>query len=62
MREPDGFREFVQARSPALLRAAWLLTGNQDTAQDLVQTALAAPGRAGTGRPEQRRGVRAPGS
>ncbi|HVQ96778.1 MAG TPA: SigE family RNA polymerase sigma factor [Mycobacteriales bacterium] len=41
MREPDGFREFVQARSPALLRAAWLLTGNPDTAQDLVQTALA---------------------
>ncbi|MEN3362155.1 MAG: hypothetical protein V7637_6137 [Mycobacteriales bacterium] len=41
MREPDGFREFVQARSPALLRAAWLLTGNRDTAQDLVQTALA---------------------
>lgn len=41
MREPDGFGEFVAARSPALLRAAWLLTGNHATAQDLVQTALA---------------------
>jgi RNA polymerase sigma-70 factor (sigma-E family) len=39
--EPDGFREFVAARSPALQRAAWLLTGNRETAQDLVQTALA---------------------
>jgi RNA polymerase sigma-70 factor (sigma-E family) len=29
------------ARSPALLRAAWLLTGNHATAQDLVQAALA---------------------
>jgi RNA polymerase sigma-70 factor (sigma-E family) len=31
----------VATRSPALQRAAWLLTGNRDTAQDLVQTALA---------------------
>ena len=40
MREPDGFGEFVAGRSPALLRAAWLLTGNRATAQDLVQAAL----------------------
>src|SRR3954470_10518101 len=41
MDEPDGFREFVGARSRALLRTAWLLTGDWATAQDLVQTALA---------------------
>lgn len=40
MREPDGFSEFVLARSPALLRAAWLLTGNRATAEDLVQASL----------------------
>ena len=40
MREPEGFREYVEARSPALMRAAWLLTGNESAAQDLVQTAL----------------------
>jgi RNA polymerase sigma-70 factor (sigma-E family) len=39
--EPDGFRDFVATRSPALVRSAWLLTGNEATAQDLVQTALA---------------------
>jgi RNA polymerase sigma-70 factor (sigma-E family) len=39
--EPDGFRDFVAARSPALVRSAFLLTGNEATAQDLVQTALA---------------------
>jgi RNA polymerase sigma-70 factor (sigma-E family) len=36
-----GFRDFVAARSPALVRTAWMLTGNQATAEDLVQTALA---------------------
>lgn len=41
MIEPGGFRDFVVARSPALVRSAWLLTGNEATAQDLVQTALA---------------------
>lgn len=41
MREPEGFREFVDTRSPALLRAAWLLTGDWHSAEDLVQTALA---------------------
>jgi RNA polymerase sigma-70 factor (sigma-E family) len=40
VREPHGFGEFVAARSPALLRAAWLLTGDRATAQDLVQAAL----------------------
>jgi RNA polymerase sigma-70 factor (sigma-E family) len=39
--EPDGFRDFVMARSPALVRSAWLLTGSEANAQDLVQTALA---------------------
>jgi RNA polymerase sigma-70 factor (sigma-E family) len=38
---PDGFAEFVAARSPALLRSAWLLTGDWFTAQDLVQASLA---------------------
>lgn len=38
--EPDGFREFVAARSAALVRSAWLLTGDEAAAQDLVQTAL----------------------
>ena len=31
---------FVAARRGALLRTAWLLTGNRDDAEDLVQTAL----------------------
>jgi RNA polymerase sigma-70 factor (sigma-E family) len=36
------FREFVGARSPALMRMAFLLTGgDQHAAEDLVQTALA---------------------
>ena len=41
MGEPDGFREFVAARSAALLQSAWLLTGQQANAEDLLQTALA---------------------
>src|SRR4051794_34580837 len=41
MGEPDGFREFVVARSPSLLRTAWMLTGDASTAEDLLQTALA---------------------
>jgi RNA polymerase sigma-70 factor (sigma-E family) len=41
LQEPNGFAEFVAARSPALLPAAWLLTGEHATAQDLVQAALA---------------------
>ncbi len=38
--EPEGFRDFVAARSAALMRSAWLLTGDEATAQDLVQAAL----------------------
>jgi RNA polymerase sigma-70 factor (sigma-E family) len=36
-----GLAEFAAARSPALLRAAWLLTGDAGKAEDLLQTALA---------------------
>lgn len=36
----DDFREFVAARFAALLRTAYLLTGDWATAEDLVQTAL----------------------
>lgn len=38
---PDDFAEFVGARSHALLRAAWLLTGDAGRAEDLLQVALA---------------------
>jgi RNA polymerase sigma-70 factor (sigma-E family) len=37
----DEFDAFVRARTPALLRTAYLLTGDQQLAEDLVQTALA---------------------
>jgi RNA polymerase sigma-70 factor (sigma-E family) len=37
----DDYVEFVQGRSAGLLRAAYLLTGDQGLAEDLVQTALA---------------------
>jgi len=40
--EPEGFAEFVVSRSRSLLRSAWLLTGDWASAEDLVQTALAA--------------------
>lgn len=54
--EPAGFREFVQARSPALLRTAWMLTGEAAAAEDLLQTALARTwpqwSRISTGHPE----------
>ncbi|MGW0502509.1 SigE family RNA polymerase sigma factor [Micromonospora sp. NPDC003241] len=36
----DEFRDFVTARSAALLRTAYLLTGDWGTAEDLLQTAL----------------------
>jgi RNA polymerase sigma-70 factor (sigma-E family) len=39
-READ-FDDFVAARSDALMRAAWLLTGDWHRAEDLLQTALA---------------------
>lgn len=37
----DSFRDYVVARSPALLRTAYLLTGSRADAEDLLQTALA---------------------
>ena len=39
--DPPGFREFVAARSGALLRLAWMLTLDGAAAEDLLQTALA---------------------
>lgn len=36
----EEFRDFVAARSHALLRTAYLLTGNWATAEDLLQTSL----------------------
>jgi RNA polymerase sigma-70 factor (sigma-E family) len=38
--QDDAFRGFVLARQHALLRTAFLLTGDQGLAEDLVQTAL----------------------
>ena len=40
MATPDGFAEFVVARQAALLRTAYLLTGQAQDAEDLVQTTL----------------------
>jgi RNA polymerase sigma-70 factor (sigma-E family) len=40
MEEPEGFAEFVLARSSNLQRSAWLLTGDWHAAHDLVQAAL----------------------
>lgn len=37
----EAFRAYVVGRSPALLRTAYLLTGNRADAEDLLQTALA---------------------
>jgi RNA polymerase sigma-70 factor (sigma-E family) len=39
-RDRAAFDEFVAARSGALLRTAWLLTGDHHLAEDLVQHAL----------------------
>ncbi|WP_326646365.1 SigE family RNA polymerase sigma factor [Streptosporangium sp. NBC_01755] len=36
----EEFREYVVARGPALLRAAYQLTGNPNDAEDLLQVAL----------------------
>jgi RNA polymerase sigma-70 factor (sigma-E family) len=42
VRESDeAFREFVVNESAALLRTAWMLTGDRSLAEDLLQTALA---------------------
>ena len=37
----EAFREYVAARSPGLLRTAYLLTGSRADAEDLLQTTLA---------------------
>lgn len=39
--EEEAFRAFIAARSPSLLRSAYVLTGDRGRAEDLVQTALA---------------------
>jgi RNA polymerase sigma-70 factor (sigma-E family) len=39
--DDPGFRDFVASRSRAMLRTAYLLTGNRADAEDLVQAALA---------------------
>lgn len=43
MDEParEDFRSYVAARSPALLRTAYMLSGSRADAEDLLQTALA---------------------
>jgi RNA polymerase sigma-70 factor (sigma-E family) len=41
MREPTGFRTYVADHERRLLAQAWLLAGDWQEAQDLVQTALA---------------------
>ena len=41
MHSPQGFREFVNGRSGALIRSPWSLTGDWYAAEDLVQVALA---------------------
>ena len=38
--DEESFRAYVSARRGALLRSAYLLTGDHDAAEDLVQTAL----------------------
>src|SRR6266545_953410 len=42
----EEFDSFVRGRTPALLRSAYLLTGDQHLAEDLVQSALARTHRA----------------
>lgn len=39
--EPQGFREFVVAATPRLTRTAYLLTGDRQLAEDLLQSTLA---------------------
>lgn len=40
MGDNEGFREFAAARGPALSRSAYLLTGDHQLAEDLLQAAL----------------------
>jgi RNA polymerase sigma-70 factor (sigma-E family) len=44
--DEETFRDYVTGRGPALLRTAFLLTGNQADAEDLLQAALAKTYRA----------------
>lgn len=46
MADEAGFNGFVAARSPALMRTAYLLTRDHQLAEDLVQTALFKAARA----------------
>src|SRR4051794_4712555 len=54
--DEEAFRDFVAGRWPALLRTAFLLTGDEHRAEDLLQTSLAklwlAWGRVGAEHPE----------
>ena len=47
--ELADFTEFAQARQRHLMRTAYLLCGNRQSAQDLTQTALLDLCRAGAG-------------
>jgi len=40
-RDDEAFRDFVVGRSPSFLRVAYLLTGDWQHAEDLLQTSLA---------------------
>ena len=40
-RSADDFEEFARSRTPQLYRTAWLLTGDAQLAEDLVQDTLA---------------------
>lgn len=40
MREPEGFRDFVESRYPSLVRFGTLLAADQGRGEDLVQDAL----------------------
>jgi RNA polymerase sigma-70 factor (sigma-E family) len=46
MTDTEDFAAFVRGRTPALLRSAFLLTGDQHLAEDLVQASLARTHRA----------------
>jgi RNA polymerase sigma-70 factor (sigma-E family) len=46
MRFAEEFDAYVRSRTPALMRSAYLLTGDQHLAEDLVQSALISTHRA----------------
>lgn len=41
MNEPVGLRDYLVLRQRALLRLAWMVTGDESSAEDVVQTAMA---------------------